>query len=132
MIERINPPGIKTFGAYSQAIKIDLGSKTMILLAGQIAMDAEGKPVAPDDIAEQTRHIFESIKTLLEEAGATIDDVVKAQLFLTDVDKFPEVSAVRNEYFAEARPVSTLVEISRTVVEGCDLEVEVMAIVDNN
>lgn len=131
MIEKINPQSIKTFGAYSQGIKIDLGSKTMILVAGQIAVDSDGNPVAPNDIVQQARYVFENIKTVLKEAGATIDDVVKAQIFLTDVTKFREVSAVRNEYFAKAQPVSTLVEISRTVIDGCDMEIEVMAIVNN-
>ena len=72
-----------------------------------------------------------TIKTVLTEAGATIDNIAKAQIFLTDVTKFKEVSAVRNEFFAKAQPVSTLVEISLTAIDGCDMEIEVMAIVDN-
>ena len=130
MIEKINPPNIRTFGAYSQGIKIDLGRRTMILVAGQLAADAEGVPVAPGDIETQTRHVFENIQTVLEAAGASMADVVKAQIFLTDMDQFAKVSAVRNEYFAAARPVSTLVEINRTVIAGCDIEIEVTAIIN--
>ena len=132
MKTRLNPANFtKAMGAYSQGIKIDLGNnRFMVLLSGQLATDADGKPVAPNDIGAQTRYIFENIKTILAEAGASIDDVVKAQIFLTDMSQFPKVSAVRNEYFANVKPVSTLVEISRTVQEGCDIEIEVMAIVE--
>jgi 2-iminobutanoate/2-iminopropanoate deaminase len=112
-------------------MKIDLGTKTMILTAGQIALDDEGKPVAPGDYTKQTKFLFERIKQVLDAAGATIDDVVKAQFFIKDVSKYSEVSAVRNEYFVNARPATTMVEISDTVAEGCDVEIEVMAIIDN-
>jgi reactive intermediate/imine deaminase len=128
MKTRLNPPNANTMGAYSQAIKIDLGNHYMILLSGQIALDAQGQAVAPDDIEKQTRYIFESIKSLLAQAEASLEDIVKAQIFLTDMSQYSKVSAVRNEYFAKVKPVNTLVEISRTVKEGCDIEIEVMAI----
>lgn len=102
----------------------------MIFVSGQLAMDADGNSVAPDDISAQTRYIFENIKTILMNAGAVLEDIVKVQIFLTDISTFPQVSAVRNEYLENIRPVSTLVEISRTVREGCDVEIEVIAIID--
>ncbi len=129
MRTRINPPHFtKTVGAYSQGLKVDVGDKAMVFVSGQLAMDAEGNPIAPDDISAQTRYIFENIKTILNEAGATLQDVVKVQIFVTDITKFPQVSAVRNEYLGEIRPVSTLLEINRTVKEGCEIEIEVTAI----
>ena len=132
MKTKINPSNFtKTVGAYSQGLKVDMGTKSMVFVSGQLAMDAEGVPVAPNDIAEQTRYIFENIKTILKEAGATLEDVVKVQIFLTDISKFSQVSAVRNEYLENIKPVSTLLEISRTVREGCEIEIEVTAIVDN-
>ena len=131
MKTKINPPNFtKTVGAYSQGLKVDLGDKAMVFVSGQLAMDSEGNPVAPDDISAQTRYIFENIKTILAEAGARLDDVVKVQIFLTDISQFPQVSAVRNEYLETIRPVSTLVEISQTVRVGCDIEIEVVAITD--
>lgn len=132
MKTRINPPNFtKTVGAYSQGLKVDMGVKSMIFVSGQLAMDADGTAIAPNDIAEQTRYIFENIKKILKEANATLDDVVKVQIFLTDISKFAQVSAVRNEYLENIKPVSTLVEISNTVKEGCDIEIEVTAIIDN-
>ena len=132
MKTKINPPNFtKTVGAYSQGLKVDVGDKAMVFVSGQLAMDAEGNPVAPDDVSAQTRYIFEKIKTILMDAGAVLEDVVKVQIFLTDISKFSQVSVVRNEYMENIRPVSTLVEISRTVKEGCDVEIEVIAIMDN-
>ncbi len=131
MIERINPFQHGAFGYYSQGVKIDLGLKTMVLVAGQIALHDDGTPVAPGDFTAQTRFIFNRIEQVLEASGATIDDVVQARIYLTDVSKYSEVSAVRNDYFATARPASVMVEISNTVGQGCDVEIEVMAMIDN-
>ncbi len=131
MKTRINPVNFtKTVGAYSQGLKVDIGDKAMVFVSGQLAMDADGNPVAPGDFGAQTRFIFENIKKILSEAGATLEDVVKVQIFVTDITKFPQVSAVRNEYLGEIKPVSTLLEISRTVKDGCEIEIEVIAITD--
>ena len=131
MIERINPFQFNAFGYYSQGVKIDLGIKTMILVAGQLALNEDGTPVAPGDFIAQTHFIFKRIQRVLADAGASLDDVVKALFFMTDASKYSQVSAVRNEYFAVARPASAMVEISNTVAEGCDVEIEVMAMIDN-
>jgi len=129
---RINPANFtKTVGAYSQGLKVDLGDKALVFVSGQLAMDAEGNPVAPGDFGAQTRYIFENIKRILGEAGAALEDVVKVQIFVTDITKFPQVSAVRNEYLSDIKPVSTLLEINRTVREGCEIEIEVTAIMEN-
>ena len=128
---KINPANFtKTVGAYSQGLKVDIGEKFMIFVSGQLAMDADGQPVAPGDLSAQTRIIFENIKKILNEAGATLEDIVKVQIFLTDIKTFAQVSAVRNEYLAKIQPVSTLVETSRTVRAGCEVEIEVTAILD--
>lgn len=131
MIERINPFQFDAFGHYSQGVKVDLGTKTMVLVAGQLALNEDGSPVAPGDFTAQTHFIFKRIQQVLEASGATLDDVVKALFFITDAAHYSEVSAVRNEYFAVARPASAMVEISNTVAAGCDVEIEVMAIIDN-
>ncbi|HRJ76344.1 MAG TPA: RidA family protein [Anaerolineales bacterium] len=131
MKTQINPANFtKTVGAYSQGLKVDVGDKVMIFVSGQLAMDAEGNPVAPDDISKQTRYIFENIKKILAEAGAKLEDVVKVQIFMTDISKFSQFTVVRNEYLEHIKPVSTLVEISKTVKAGCDVEVEVIAIAE--
>lgn len=128
----LNPPGFtKILGSYSHGISVDVGDSEMIFVTGQIAMDKDGNAVAPDNIVKQTEFVFENIQKILNEAGASLDDVVKAVIYITDMSKFKDISAVRNKYFEISKPVSTLVEINKTVKEGCDIEIEVIAIKKN-
>ena len=115
-------------GAYSHGVKVDIGNSEMIFVTGQIAMDKDGNAVAPNDIVKQTEFVFQNIQKILQEGGASLDDIVKAVIYVTDISKFKDISAVRNKYFANSKPVSTLVEISKTVKDGCDIEIEVIAI----
>jgi len=131
MRRSVNPANIVPMGAYSQGMVVPIGGSLLIVTAGQIAADAGGKPLAPGDLAAQTRIVFDNLQAVLGEAGASLQDVFKIQIFLTDMSHFAAVSAVRNEYLAGINPVSTLVEISRTVVDGCDIEIEAMAIIPN-
>lgn len=116
-------------GCYSPGMSVDVGDSTFIFVTGQIARHQDGTPVAPGDFSTQTEFIFQKIQAILAEGGSTMDDVVKAVIYTTDVSKFKEISEVRNKYFAKAKPVSTLVEISNTVRKGCEVEIEVVAIV---
>ena len=70
---------------------------------------------------------FYNIQKILNEGGASLDDVVKAQIFITDMKLFGQVSPVRNKYFAKSQPVSTMVEVKALVTPGCLLEIEVIA-----
>ncbi|MBI2572979.1 RidA family protein [Candidatus Woesearchaeota archaeon] len=117
-----------TMGSYSHGISVDVGDSQMIFVTGQIAMDKDGNAVAPDNIIKQTEFVFQNIEKILHEAGASLEHVVKAVIYVTDISKFKEISAIRNKYFANSKPVSTLVEISKTVKVGCDIEIEVVAI----
>lgn len=115
-------------GAYSHGLKVDVGDSEMIFVTGQIAMDKDGKAIAPGNIIEQTEFVFQNIQKILKEGDSTLDDVVKAVIYVTDISKFKDISAIRNKYFINSKPVSTLVEISKTVKDGCDIEIEVIAI----
>ena len=72
-----------------------------------------------------------SSQKILKEANSSLDDVVKAQIFLTDINDFSKVSPIRNKYFANSKPVSTLVEVNSLVKKGCKIEIEVIAIKEN-
>lgn len=127
--QQINPEKFtQIMGAYSHGLKVDVGDSEMIFVTGQIAMDKDGNAVAPGDIVAQTEYVFQNLQTILNEADSSLDDVVKAVIYVTDISKFKEISAVRNKHFAISKPVSTLVEITATVKEGCDIEIEVIAI----
>ena len=114
-------------GIYSDFKVVDLGNKEIIFVAGQIARDENGA-IAPDNIETQTEFVFKSVEKILKEANSSLDDVVKAVVYLTNIKDFSKVSKIRNKYFEKSKPVSTLVEISATSRPGCNIEIEVTAV----
>lgn len=115
--------------SYSHWLEVDLTkAKKMVFVTWQIAQDSEWKPIAPDDIEKQTECVFEYISSILIEWWMTLDDVVKAVIYVKNIKDFPKISPIRNKYFAKSKPVSTLIEISNTVRQGCDIEIDVIAI----
>ncbi|EKD67344.1 MAG: hypothetical protein ACD_48C00469G0001 [uncultured bacterium] len=115
-------------GAYSHGYSVAIGDAKIIFTTGQIALDKNGNVLFPDDPAKQAEFIYESLNKILQEAGASLDDVVKTTVFLTNMDDFPKISAVRNNYFKNAEPASTLIEVKRLVKDGCRVEIEVIAV----
>lgn len=115
-------------GSYSHGYKIDLGDSEIIFTTGQIALDKDGNVVGLNDIEEQTEFVFKSLQNILKEAGASLDDVVKATIYVTDINDFSKISPIRNKYLKNSEPVSTLVEVSKLVKEGCKIEIEVIAV----
>ena len=73
--------------------------------------------------------VFQSLEKLLRAAGASIDDVVKTQIFLTDINDFAKVSAIRDKWFVDSKPVNTLLEVNAMTRKGGKIEIEVTAIV---
>jgi len=100
----------------------------LLFVSGCVPVDGNGRLVAGDVVA-QARQVFANIGAVLETAGAGFADVVKVTVFLVDVDDRPAVNRVRQEVFGNARPASTLVEVSRLAVPGALIEVEAVALV---
>jgi len=119
----------KRLGAYSHGYVVETGDTKLIFTTGQIALDKDGNVLYPNDAAKQAEFIYESLNKILGEAGASLDDVIKTTVYLTDMSDFAKVSPVRNKFFKIAEPVSTLVEVSKLVKEGCCVEIEVIAVV---
>lgn len=116
-------------GSYSHGYAIDIGDSKIIFTTGQIALDKDGVVVYPNNAAKQAEFIFESLNKILKEVGASLDDAVKATIFVTNMNDFAQISKVRNKYFKNSEPVSTLVEVSKLVKEGCIVEIEVIVVV---
>lgn len=115
-------------GAYSPGLLVEHGGSSTLYLTGQLAVDPEGNVVAPFDAAAQTEYVFGLIGSILRAAGMDFGDVVKVQTFLTHMPDFEKFSAVRNRFFADSRPVSTLLEVKGLAREGCCVEIEVTAV----
>lgn len=101
----------------------------LLFVSGVVAIDGEGALVGGDDVVAQTRQVFENLRAVLDGAGCGFEDVVKVTVYLTDVDDRPKLNPVRQEIFGEARPASTLVEVSRLAVPGAKVEIEAVALI---
>ena len=108
---------------YTDAVR----AGNLLFISGLVPVDGEGKLVGEGDIAEQTRQIFRNMQLVLEAAECGFGDVVKVVLYLLNVDDRPAINPVRKEFFGEARPASTLVEVSALAVPGALLEIEAVA-----
>jgi 2-iminobutanoate/2-iminopropanoate deaminase len=97
-----------------------------LYVSGIVPVDASGAVVG-DDVVAQARHVFAIMARVLAAAGATPADVVKVTVYLLDVDDRPLINPVRQEFFGDTRPASTLVEVSRLAVPGARLEIEAIA-----
>lgn len=128
-IENIAPADYAIRGSYTPVKKIDMGSHYVIYVSGVQAPKDENHQVTTDDIEEQTELVFETISKLLALANATLDDVVKAVIYITDMADFDKVSHIRGEYFKNSKPVSTLVQVERMTRHGAKIEIEVTAMV---
>lgn len=129
LIDFVNPESLRVpTKAYSNGILVHLGTADMMFVTGQLSQDADGNVVCPNDAEGQARHIFSRINCILQEGGMSLDNVVKAQIFVTNIADAPAVSSVRNEVFKISRPVSTLLEVGGMVKKECCVEIEVIAV----
>ena len=101
----------------------------LLFVSGLIGVDRHGALVGGDDVAAQTRQVFANLRAVLDEAGCRFEDVVKVTVYLTDVDDRAKINPVRQEVFGDARPASTLVEVSRLAVPGAKVEIEAIALI---
>jgi 2-iminobutanoate/2-iminopropanoate deaminase len=131
MKTKLNSPTFaERMGAYSHGYAVEMpGGGTIIYTTGQIALDSDGKAVSVGDPAGQARYVFESLAKILGSAGASLDDVVKVNIYVTNMDDFKAISGVRNEFLAKSEPVSTLVQVQQLVNSDCVIEIEAVAVV---
>ncbi len=108
---------------YTDAVR----SGGLLFLSGIVPIDVEAKLVGEGDVVEQTRQIFRNMELVLRAAGCTFADVVKVTSFLLDVNDRAKINPVRQEFFGDARPASTLVQVSALAVPGALLEIEAVA-----
>lgn len=102
-----------------------------VYLAGQLALDIEGNLVGKGDIETQARQIFENLKHGLDAVGASFDNVVKINVYLTNItNQLGVVAKVRQEYFKTESVPSTTVEVSALAHPDCLLEIEAIALMN--
>lgn len=111
---------------YSRAVRVG----NMVEVTGTVATDEQGNVIGLNDAYEQSRYIFSKIEKVLHEAGASLKDVVRVRMFVTDISRWEEYGKAHAEYFMEIRPCNTMVEVSRLIAPEYLVEIEVTAVVD--
>ncbi|MGI9335125.1 MAG: RidA family protein [Gammaproteobacteria bacterium] len=121
--EELRVPGLhEPVSHYTDAVRFG----DLLFISGIVALD-ENMQVVGEDAATQTRTILGNIEKILTAAGAGFCDVLRVTVYLTDIADRERINPVRQAYFGEARPASTLVEVSALVLP--ELKVEIEAVV---
>jgi enamine deaminase RidA (YjgF/YER057c/UK114 family) len=124
----LNPPGLSKPNGYTHVVIIQPGR--LVYVSGQVALNAAGEVVGKDDLRAQVTQVMENLKTALAAAGASLQDVVKLNYYVVNLnpDKLSVIREVRNQYIsAEHPPASTLVGVTALARQEFLIEVEVVA-----
>lgn len=95
-------------GTYSQAVKVN----TTVYLSGQIPLDPENMELVGDDTAAQITQVFKNLTAVCEAAGGTLNDIVKLNIYLTDLGQFALVNQIMAEHFEAPYPARAAVQVS--------------------
>lgn len=109
-------------GPYSQAVLID----RFLFVSGQVALDAEGN-LHNQNIEEETHQVMKNIKAILAETGMDFPHVVKASIFVKDMNNFQAINQVYGSYFTKNHPARETVEVSR-LPKDANLEISIIAV----
>ena len=125
MQHHLRPDGTPPTNGYSHAVSF---TGRMVVVSGQVPLDAEGRLVGPDDPRAQTRQVFHNLRAVLAAAGCDLSHVVKLTVFLTNMGDLADFRAVRDEFVDAARPpASSLVQVSGLVHPAFRVEIEAIA-----
>ncbi len=113
-------------GPYSQGVKV---AGTLVFTAGQIPLNPKTGTVVGVHISTQTQQALENLKAILDEAGASLESVVKTTVFLKDMNEFGDMNKVYGEFFKTNPPARTTVEVSRLPK---DVRIEIEAVAEVN
>lgn len=111
--------------AYSRAVRIG----PHVFVSGTTASNGDGTTVAVGDVYQKTVFILRKIEAALAEVGATLVDVARTRMFVTDISRWEEIGRAHGEIFAGINPASTMVEVRRLVSPDHLVEIEVDAVV---
>ncbi|MDX6154434.1 RidA family protein [Marinococcus sp. PL1-022] len=112
----------EAIGPYSQGIKVN----NVFYSSGQIPLTTAGEIVS-GGVEEQTHQVFQNLQAVLAEAGSSLNHVIKATVFIKDMDEFPVINEVYGSYFQEHQPARSCVEVAR-LPKDVKVEIEVIAL----
>ncbi|WP_333607276.1 RidA family protein [Arsukibacterium sp.] len=106
-------------GTYSQAVKIG----TTVYLSGQIPLVPASMQMVSEDFSEQTHQVFKNLSAVCDAAGGDLNDMVKLNIFLTDLSQFATVNQIMSEYFSQPYPARAAVQVS-ALPRGAQIEID--------
>lgn len=109
---------------YSRAVRVG----NVVEVAGTTAMDGD-QLIGEGSVYRQTQYIFQKIEKALKEAGASLNDVIRTRMFITDISQWEEAGKAHGEVFANIKPASTMVEVSALIDKRLLIEIEVTAVI---
>lgn len=123
IINTANAPA--AIGPYSQAVR----AGNTVYFSGQIPLDPATGDLVAGDVADQARRAFDNLKAVAEEAGGSLDRIVRLGLYLTDLGEFAKVNAVMQEYFQAPFPARSTIEVS-ALPKAARFEVDAVMVLD--
>ncbi|MDC0388681.1 RidA family protein [Candidatus Thioglobus sp.] len=118
----------KAIGTYSQAVCVTGGST--IYLSGQIPLIPETMEMVSDDIGAQIDQVFKNLVAVCKESGGSLNDIVKLNIFLTDLSNFPKVNEIMAQYFDEPYPARAAVGI-KELPKGSQVEMDGVMVIES-
>lgn len=110
---------------YSRAVKIG----NTIEVTGTVAVDENSNLVGKDDAYAQTKYIIEKIEAVLKRAGASLQDVVRTRMFVTDIARWEEYGKAHGEFFGQVKPCTSMIEVKGLIDPDYLIEIEATAII---
>jgi enamine deaminase RidA (YjgF/YER057c/UK114 family) len=110
---------------YSRALRVG----NLIFVSGTTATGEDGRPLHPGDAGLQTTVILKRIGMALEKLGASLGDVVETRMYVCDIDQWEAVGRAHGAVFGSIRPAATMVEVSRLIAAGLEVEISATAVV---
>jgi len=117
-------------GHFSQGV-IASARGRMVFISGMTARDVDGRVIGAGDIEAQTRQVCENLNRAVGAAGGTLNDVVRVDVFVRNIEHFDAIHRVRREYFDAPAPASTLLEVSKMVSPEMLIEINAIAVIDD-
>jgi 2-iminobutanoate/2-iminopropanoate deaminase len=123
---QVNPWTWQDQFGFSQAWRVD-GAESIVFVSGQAAISADGELVGEGDFEAQVHQTFENLRTVLEQSGASLEDVVKITVYLTDMSTLRDFGRIKAGYIPGDQPASTAIGVTSLALPGMMIEVEAFA-----
>ncbi|MDH3233805.1 MAG: RidA family protein [Alphaproteobacteria bacterium] len=124
--ERVREPN----GHFSQAVTIKAAG-TLVFISGMTARKPDGSIAGVGDVEAQTKQVCENLKSAIETAGGTLDDICRVDVYVRNMEHFDLIHKVRRQYFSAPPPASTMVEVNKFTSPDYLIEINAIAVLPN-